>query len=125
MTAGLETMRQMTPEAFDRLNSLGDYIRGSLMRMFHDCGLAGQVCGRASMFVAHLNGGELVDYRSLRSFSRTSPAYGKLCHEMLERGIIISPRGVFGCLSTPMGEPEADAFVDALDNSIRQLGIQF
>src|SRR5580700_2554761 len=125
MTAGLETMRQMTPEAFDRLNSLGDYIRGSLMRMFHDCGLAGQVCGRASMFVAHLNGGELVDYRSLRSFSRTSPAYGKLCHEMLERGIIISPRGVFGCLSTPMGEAEADAFVDALDNSIRQLGIQF
>jgi glutamate-1-semialdehyde 2,1-aminomutase len=125
MTAGLETMRQMTPEAFDRLNSLGDYIRGRLMRMFHDCGLAGQVCGRASMFVAHLNGGELVDYRSLRSFSRTSPAYGKLCHEMLERGIIISPRGVFGCLSTPMGEPEADAFVDALDNSIRQLGIQF
>jgi glutamate-1-semialdehyde 2,1-aminomutase len=125
MTAGLETMRQMTPQAFDRLNSLGDYIRGRLARMFHDRGLAGQVCGRASMFVAHLNGGELVDYRSLRSFSRTSPAYGALCHAMLERGIIISPRGIFGCLSTPMGEPEADAFVDALDDSIRQLGIQF
>jgi glutamate-1-semialdehyde 2,1-aminomutase len=124
MTAGLETMRQMTPEAFDRLNDLGDYIRERLLRMFRDRGLAGQVCGRGSMFVAHLNGGELLDYRSLRGFSRTSPGYGALCHEMLQRGIIISPRGIFGCLSTPMREPEADAFVDALDESIRKLGIQ-
>ncbi|HLK19245.1 MAG TPA: aspartate aminotransferase family protein [Bryobacteraceae bacterium] len=124
MAAGLETMRQMTPEAFDRLNALGDYIRERITRMFRDRGIAGQVCGRGSLFVAHLNGGELVDYRSLRSFSRTSPAYGALCHEMLQRGIIISPRGIFGCLSTPMRELEADAFVDALDESIQKLGIQ-
>ena len=124
MSAGLETIRQMTPEAFDRLNGLGDYIRDRLTRMFRDRGLAGQVCGRASMFVAHLTSGELVDYRSLRGFSRTNPAYGALCHEMLQRGMIMSPRGLFGCLSTPMRAPEADAFVDALDDSIRQLGIQ-
>src|ERR1700751_6146410 len=114
MKAGLETMRRMTPAAFDRLNGLGDYIRDRLARMFPDRGLAAQVCGRGSMFVAHLASGELVDYRSLRGFSRTSPIYGDLCHQMLERGIIISPRGVFGCLSTPMREAEADAFVDAL-----------
>jgi len=124
ITAGLETMRQMTREAFDRLNGLGDYIRERLTRMLHDRGLDAQVCGRASMFVAHLNSGELVDYRSLRGFSRTSPIYGELCHEMLGRGIITSPRGVFGCLSTPMREPEAGAFVDSLDESIRRLGIR-
>ena len=124
ITAGLETMRQMTSEAFDRLNNLGAYIRDRLSRMFRDRGLAAQVCGRGSMFVAHLNGGELVDYRSLRGFSRTSPAYGELCHQMLERGMIISPRGIFGCLSTPMQEAELDAFVDALDESIRHLGIR-
>ena len=27
IAAGLETMRQMTPEAFDRLNGLGEYVR--------------------------------------------------------------------------------------------------
>jgi glutamate-1-semialdehyde aminotransferase len=74
--------------------------------------------------VAHLNGGELIDYRSLRGFSRTSPVYGELCHEMLERGIIISPRGVFGCLSTPMTEAELDAFVEALDDSLQKLGVR-
>ncbi len=124
ITAGLETMKQMTPDAFDRLDGLGDYIRERLARTFRDRGLAAQICGRGSMFVAHLNGGELVDYRSLRGFSRTSPVYGELCHEMLERGIIISPRGVFGCLSTPMTEAELDAFVDALDNSLLKLGVR-
>lgn len=124
ITAGLETMRQMTPDAFDRLNGLGDYIRERLTRLFRDRGLAAQVCGRASMFVAHFNGAELLDYRSLRGFSRTSPVYGELCHEMLGQGVIISPRGVFGCLSTPMRQPEADAFVNVLGESIQRLGIQ-
>jgi glutamate-1-semialdehyde 2,1-aminomutase len=124
ITAGLETMKQMTPEAFDRLNGLGDYVRERLRRMFRNRGLAAQVCGRGSMFVAHLNSEELIDYRSLGGFSRTSPVYGGLCHEMLERGMILSPRGVFGCLSTPMGEAELDAFVDALDESLQKLGVR-
>jgi len=124
MTAGLETMRQMTPREFDRLNALGDYIRERLKRMFHDRRMEAQVCGRGSLFVAHLNGGELIDYRSLKGFSRTNPVYGGLCHEMLKRGIMISPRGVFGCLSTPMGEPEADEFVTALHDSLQHLGVR-
>jgi glutamate-1-semialdehyde 2,1-aminomutase len=124
MTAGLETMKQMTPDAFDRLNSLGEYIRERLTRMFRDRSLAAQVCGRGSLFIAHLDNNELIDYRSLRGFSRTNPVYGGLCHEMLKRGIIISPRGVFGCLSTPMREAEADAFVDALDESLQALSVR-
>jgi glutamate-1-semialdehyde 2,1-aminomutase len=121
VTAGLETMRQMTAEAFERLNNLGEYIRDSLRRMFRDRALPAQVCGQGSLFLAHLTGDELIDYRSLRGFSRTNPVYGELCHQMLQRGIIVSPRGVFGCLSTPMTEGELDAFVEALNNSLEAL----
>jgi glutamate-1-semialdehyde 2,1-aminomutase len=124
VTAGLETMRQMTPEAYQRLNGLGDYIRDRLRRMFHDRQLPAQVCGKGSLFLAHLTGEELIDYRSLRGFSRTNPVYGDLCHQMLNRGIIVSPRGVFGCLSTPMTEAELDAFVEALDQSLAQLALR-
>ena len=124
VTAGLATMRQMTPEAYDRLNRLGDYIREELRRMFRDRGIAAQVCGKGSLFLAHLTTDELIDYRSLRGFSRTSPVYGDLCHRMLQRGIIISPRGVFGCLSTPMTEAELDTFVEALDQSLAQLALR-
>ena len=73
------------------------------------------------MFVAHLTADELVDFRSLRGFSRTNPIYGDLCHKLLECGFILSPRGIFGCLSTPMREAELDALVDALGRALNEL----
>ncbi len=122
MTAGLEAMKQMTPEAFERLNGMGDYLRERLVRMFSDRRIPAQVCGKGSLFMAHLTGEDLVDFRSLKAFSRSKPVYGELCHEMLGRGIVISPRGIFGCLSTPMTTAEPDAFVEALDRSLAALG---
>ena len=80
-----------------------------------------QVCGAGSMFVAHLTADELVDFRSLSGFSRTNPIYGDLCHKILECGFILSPRGIFGCLSTPMTEAELDGFVDALGRALDEL----
>jgi glutamate-1-semialdehyde 2,1-aminomutase len=118
MAAGLETMRQMKPEAFDRLNGLGEYVRERLRRLFCDIRRPAQVCGAGSMFVAHLTSDELTDFRSLRGFSRTNPIYGDLCHRMLEYGFILSPRGIFGCLSTPMTETELDGFVEALGRAL-------
>jgi glutamate-1-semialdehyde 2,1-aminomutase len=121
LVAGLETMRHMTTEAFDRLNGLGEYVRDRLRRLFHDSGRPAQVCGAASMFVAHLTEAELLDFRSLRGFSRTNPIYGDLCHRLLEYGFILSPRGIFGCLSTPMGEAELDGLVEALGRALNEL----
>ena len=77
------------------------------------------------MFLAHLTGNddddELIDFRSLRGFSRTNPIYGSLCHKMLEYGFILSARGIFGCLSTPMSEAELDGLVDALGRALTEL----
>ena len=122
VAAGLETMRLMTPEAYQRLDRLGEYVRDRLRRLFRDTGKPAQVCGAASMFLAHLNAEELIDFRSLRGFSRTNPVYGGLCHKMLEYGFILSPRGIFGCLSTPMTEAELDGFVEALGRALGELG---
>jgi glutamate-1-semialdehyde 2,1-aminomutase len=121
LVAGLETMRQMTPEAFDRLNRLGEYVRDQLRRLFRDLQQPGQVCGSGSMFLAHLTADELIDFRSLHGFSRTNPIYGDLCHQMLAYGFILSPRGIFGCLSTPMTEAELGGLVDALGRALRNL----
>jgi glutamate-1-semialdehyde 2,1-aminomutase len=122
MTAGLATMQQMTPESYDRLETMGDYIREQLARMLHDRRTPAQVCGRGSLFLAHLTGEELIDFRSLTGYSRSRPVYQDLCHEMLGHGIVTTPRGVFGCLSTPMSEQELDAFVEALERSLDALG---
>jgi glutamate-1-semialdehyde 2,1-aminomutase len=121
IAAGLETMRLMTPEAYDRLDGLGEYVRDRLRGLFRDTGRPAQVCGAKSMFLAHLTADELVDFRSLRGFSRTNPVYGGLCHKMLEYGFILSPRGIFGCLSTPMTEAELDGFVESLGRALTEL----
>ena len=122
MTAGLETMKQMTPEAYERLNRMGEDIRGRLTRLFAERRIAGAVCGKGSLFAAHLTDRELVDFRSLQGFSRTKPVYGELCHQMLANGVVTTPRGIFGCLSTPMSDAELNFFVEALERSLTALG---
>jgi glutamate-1-semialdehyde 2,1-aminomutase len=122
MTAGLETLKQMTPEAYQRLNRMGEDLRNRLTRLFADRRIAATVCGKASLFAAHVTDCELVDFRSLQGFSRTNPVYGELCHQMLANGIVVTPRGIFGCLSTPMTDAELNVFVEALDRSLTALG---
>jgi len=122
MAAGLATLRQMTPEAYDRLNGLGDTLRAEIARMLRGRGIAAQVLGRGSLFCVRLTDQRLRDWRSISSHVRSEPIYGKLCHEMLGRGILMSQHGIVGSLSTPMGTAEAGAFVDALDGSLTALG---
>ncbi|MEO8501230.1 MAG: aspartate aminotransferase family protein [Vicinamibacteria bacterium] len=122
MAAGLATMRQMTPEAYDRLNALGDTLRAEVARMLRGRGIAAQVFGRGSLFSVRLTDHRLRDWRSISGHVRAEPIYGKLCHEMLGRGILMSQRGIVGSLSTPMGAAEVGAFVDALDGSLTALG---
>ena len=80
------------------------------------------VCGKGSLFAAHLTDRELVAFRSLRGFSRTNPVYGELCHQMLANEIVVTPCGIFGCLSTPMTDVELNVSVEALDRSLTALG---
>ena len=90
--------------------------------MFADRLIPAKICGKGSIFAAHLTDRDLVDFRSLHGFSRTRPIYTDLCHEMLAQGIVTTARGIFGCLSTPMTELEMDAFVEALARSLTVLG---
>ena len=125
MVAGLETMRQITRETYERLDRLGDYVREALVKMLTDRRITAQAFGRGSLFSVHLTGETLRDYRSLVEHSRDAnrvAVHARLCHEMLGRGIMISKRGIFGCLSTPMTEAELDAFVAALDESLAAIG---
>jgi glutamate-1-semialdehyde 2,1-aminomutase len=121
MTAGLAAMQQMTPEAYDRLDTMGDYIREKLTRMFRDRRMPAKVCGKGSLFLVHLISEEPLDFRSLTGYSRSKPIYHDLCHEMLRHGIVTTPQGLFGCLSTPMAQRELDVFVDALQRSLDTL----
>jgi glutamate-1-semialdehyde aminotransferase len=43
---------------------------------------------------------------------------------LLARGVLIAPSGL-GCLSTPMGTEEVDAFLASLDDTLAELKQQY
>jgi len=119
MVAGHETMRQMTPEAYGQLDALGDRLREAIAETVGRRGIAHQVTGRGSLFGLLFTEAPVRDFRGLVAGLSAEPGQMKVAAEMLHHGILLGSRGVLGCLSTPMGTDEIDAFVSALDESLR------
>ena len=65
MIAGLETLKQLTPDVFTRLNSLGDQIRQKINAVFGELEMPGQATGVGSLFGIHFTDEEITDYRSM------------------------------------------------------------
>ena len=63
MTAGLTAMKMMTPEAFDRIGGLGDYVRGKLSDLIVRKEVPAQITGSGSLFWFHLTDQDMNDFR--------------------------------------------------------------
>ncbi|MFQ5873512.1 MAG: aspartate aminotransferase family protein [Dehalococcoidia bacterium] len=120
MTAGLATMKQMTPEAYDRLNDMGDYVRGRLNQLITRKEVPAQVTGKGSLLWFHLTDKELTDFRSFVNSSPPQSVFNQFTHEMLGHGIVYAGRGL-SCLSTVMGQEELDTYVDAVEASLENV----
>ena len=123
MAAGYETMRLMTQNEYIRLGELGDTLRANLSEMLKRRGVQHQVTGRGSMFCLLLSARRPVDFRELIQCRESGPELTGLDREMLSHGVLLGSRGLFGVLSTPMGEAEIDQFIDALDQSLKALRV--
>jgi glutamate-1-semialdehyde 2,1-aminomutase len=123
MAAGYETMRLMTQNEYIRLAELGDTLRANLSEMLKQRGVQHQVTGRGSMFCLLLSDRRPIDFRELIECRESGPELTGLDREMLSRGVLLGSRGLFGVLSTPMGEAEIDQFIDALDQSLKALRV--
>ena len=117
-TAGLATMRHLTPEVYARLDELGVSLRASLRAMLARRGTPAQVFGRGSLFCVRLTSDPLRNYRDVQRHISGEPRYRTICHGMLARGILMSQRGILGCLSTPMVAEDLATFVTALDGTL-------
>jgi len=112
MVAGLTAMRKLTPAEFDRLASLGQQLRAGIDEVLREAGVPGQTTGHGSLFHIHLHQRPLADYRNSILTAEERAFVGRVHEALMGRGIFITP-ALFGCLSTPMGVPEVEAFVDA------------
>ena len=100
MQAGLATMRQLTPDVYERLNDLGTTFRHQLEELARSYGLPFRMSGTASFFGIQLTDRPVTDYRSAQG---QDPALRqKLFLHLLNHGIYVGNK-VVGNLSVPIG----------------------
>lgn len=124
MVAGTATMLQLTPEVFQKLDQMGDYLRAEATKIIERLGFPGQVTGLASNFRIHMTHTELYDYRSSLLDEKQTRMRDALWFCLMDRGVIVVPSGM-GCLSTPMQNHDLDGFLEALEDSLVVIKTRF
>lgn len=120
MAAGQACMEQMTPEAYARLDVLGERLRTRSNAVFAAAGENAQLTGDGSLFRVLMTNNPVTDYRSSVKNAAPASRFARLHLNLLDEGIIISKEGL-ACLSTPMTEAEVDHFVAALERAVERL----
>jgi glutamate-1-semialdehyde 2,1-aminomutase len=116
MQAGLATMRQLTPDVYERLNALGTTFRHQLEEMARSYGLPFRISGIASFFGIQLTDRPVTDYRSAQGQDTTLRQ--KLFLHLLNHGVYVGNK-VVGNLSVPMGRDEMEHFVETWERFLR------
>jgi glutamate-1-semialdehyde 2,1-aminomutase len=111
MAAGVATLNALTPEAYERLDALGERLRSGITRLLASTRHRGQVSGIGSLFCLHWTSTTLTDYRSSRPKDPAAPM--RVFLGLLNEGILLSQRGMGAC-SLAMEDGDVDRFVNAL-----------
>lgn len=120
MVAGLATMNALTPPEYQRLNALGDRLRSGGNRIFEAAGERARMGGAGSLVRINQTTDAFTDYRSWVRNQGPASRMAELHGHLLDEGVIVA-RGGTCCLSTPMGDPEVDAFLAALERAVGKL----
>jgi glutamate-1-semialdehyde 2,1-aminomutase len=111
MAAGVATLNALPPETYERLDALGDRLRGGVSRLLGATRRRGQVSGLGSLFCLHWTSTPLTDYRSSRP--KDPDASIRVFLALLNEGILLTQRGMGAC-SLAMADEDIDRFVNAL-----------
>jgi glutamate-1-semialdehyde 2,1-aminomutase len=118
MAAGLATLGALSPEAYARLDALGERLRGGVSRLLQATRRKGQVTGVGSLFWLHWTANPLTDYRSTRS--KDPLLSTRIFMGLLNEGIVLTPRGLGAC-SLAMTDDDVDRFINALARVLARL----
>jgi len=118
MQAGLATMRQLTPEVYDRINEHGTILRHQLDEIARHYHAPLSVTGTASFFGLQCTDQPIRDYRSAQG--QDPVLRQKLFLHFLNHGIYIANKNV-GNVSAIMGRDELERFVAVWEGFIQKL----
>lgn len=120
MAAGLAAMRQMTPEAYQRLDRLGDRMRSGLRAALDETGVIGTVRGCGSLVSLVFSDQQFDSYRQIPLRKREFSMILWLHRYLLNHGVQIVPYGLF-ILSTVMDEADLDEALDAVRHGLGEM----
>jgi glutamate-1-semialdehyde 2,1-aminomutase len=120
MAAGLAAMQQMTPEAFARLNGLGDRARQGLREAFKIAGVPGMVKGEGSFVAVAFTDRPFNSFREMSLGPKEIQAVFALHRYLLNHGVIMIPYGLM-VLSTAMTEADVDFMVEQALGGMREI----
>jgi glutamate-1-semialdehyde 2,1-aminomutase len=112
MSAGLATLKQLTPEVFQKLDLLGDRLRTGIDRVFDEKGIKAQAVGTGSLFSIHFTDEEMTNYRSLVETDKGKAK--ELFLNLLNKGQYLTPGLIMCACSAAMEESHVDGLVDAV-----------
>lgn len=110
MVAGEVTMKHLTSDVYERLNTLGENLRAKLRAVFDEMDVEVQVTGIGSLFGINFTNQEIVDYRSVVGGDHAMQK--ALFIGLLNEGILLNT-GAGGALNILSTEFEVDQLVDA------------
>lgn len=120
MTAGLETLKQLTPESYDHFNKLGDLLEQGLKEIFKEKGFPITVNRAGSMLGFFLTEGPVTDFDSANTSDLD--LFAKMYRNLLEEGVYLPPsqfEGMF--LSTKHTEEDIQKTLTAFNNALDKI----
>tara|TARA_Y100001970_G_scaffold19039_1_gene21322 strand:- start:209 stop:1549 length:1341 start_codon:yes stop_codon:yes gene_type:complete len=110
MRAGEVVMNTLTPEAYSRMNDLGEILRSKLKAVFDELNIEVQVTGIGSLFGVHFTGEHIQNYRNV--VNADTDMKKAFFFGMLNEGILLQG-GAAGSLNICTTEEHVDNFVDS------------
>ena len=117
MAGGVATMQELTPEAYAKLEALGDRLRAGVKRVLSKHKQAAQVTGLGSLFWIHWTKKRLTDYRSRVPADAERPL--RTFMALLNDGVLLTQRGL-GCCSLAMTDADVDSFVETFGRVVEK-----
>ncbi len=123
LAAGLATLQNMTPEVYQKLHRLGDRLRNGINAIAARLEAPVKTSGVGHLFAFYWSEEQPWDYKTVTASYANQQALNEISLGMISRGYFMSHRAR-GCVSAAMNDEHIDGFLDALEQTIKDLDLK-